>query len=138
VYVHRESGVGAAVLTNSGTRAQTTDVALDLATTTLEQWPPETEPWRPETEPPDAVRALLGRWWSEGNEFVFTWEKGRLHARAVGAPAWVQASVFEEVDGGYRVATGRERGERLRVEGDRLIWSGYVFTRTQQAFAVDA
>jgi CubicO group peptidase (beta-lactamase class C family) len=138
VYVHRESGVGAAVLTNSGTRAPTTEIALELAATTLEQWPPDTEPWRPETEPPAAVRALLGRWWSEGNEFVFTWEKERLHARAVGAPAWVQPSVFEEVDGGYRVATGRERGERLRVDGERLIWAGYVFTRTQQPFALDA
>jgi hypothetical protein len=126
------------VLPNSGTRAPTTEIALDLATATLEQWPLETVPWRPETDPPDDVRALLGRWWSEGNEFVFTWEQGRLHARAVGAPAWAQPSVFEEVDGGYRVATGRERGERMRVEGDRLIWAGYVFTRTQQPFPLDA
>jgi CubicO group peptidase (beta-lactamase class C family) len=138
MYVHRESGVGAVVLTNSGTRASTTDAALELATTTLEQWPPDTAPWHPEAEPPAAVRSLLGRWWSEGNEFVFTWEKERLHARAVGAPAWVQPSVFAEVDGGYRVATGRERGERLRVDGDRLIWAGYVFTRTQQPFALDS
>ena len=138
MYVHRESGVGAVVLTNSGTRASTTDAALELATTTLEQWPPDTAPWHPEAEPPAAVRSLLGRWWSEGNEFVFTWEEGRLHARAVGAPAWVQPSVFAEVDGGYRVATGRERGERLRVDGDRLIWAGYVFTRTQQPFALDS
>jgi CubicO group peptidase (beta-lactamase class C family) len=137
VYVHRESGIGAAVLTNSGTRAPTTDAALELATTTFEHWPPETAPWRPEAEPPEAVRSLLGRWWSEGNEFVFTWEKGQLHARGVGAPAWVQPSVFAEADGGYRVATGRERGERLRVDGDRLIWAGYVFTRTQQPFALD-
>jgi hypothetical protein len=88
VYVHRESGIGAAVLTNAGTRASTTDAALELATTTFEHWPPETPPWCPEGEPPEAVRSLLGRWWSEGNEFVFTWEKGQLHARAVGAPPW--------------------------------------------------
>ena len=101
-------------------------------------WPADTVRWRPEAEPPTEVRALLGRWWSEGNEFVFTWEKGRLNARAVGAPSWMQPSVFEAVDGGYRVATGRERGERLRVDGDRLIWAGYVFTRTQEPFASDA
>jgi hypothetical protein len=35
------------------------------------------------------------------------------------------------------VETGRERGERLRVDGDRLIWAGYVFTRRQQPFALD-
>ena len=138
VYVHRESGVGAAVLTNSGTRAQPTEFALELATITLEQWPADTERWLPEREPPAPERALLGRWWSEGNEFVFTWEKGRLNARAVGAPSWMQPSVFETVDGGYRVVTGRERGERLRVDGDRLIWAGYVFTRTQQPFTSDA
>jgi hypothetical protein len=135
--VHRASGVGAVVLTNSGTRAATTDAALELATTTLEQWPTDTLPWQPEVEPPASVRSLLGRWWSEGNEFVFTWEQGRLHARAVGAPAWVQPSVFSEDEGGYRVERGRERGERLRVDGDRLIWAGYVFTRTQQPFALD-
>jgi CubicO group peptidase (beta-lactamase class C family) len=138
VYVHRESNVGAAVLTNAGTRAPTTEIALELATATLEQWPPDTEPWRPETEPPEAVRPLLGRWWSEGNEFVFTWEQGGLHARAAGAAAWVQPSVFAAMDGGYRVARGRVRGERLRVDGDRLIWAGYVFTRAQQPFALDA
>jgi CubicO group peptidase (beta-lactamase class C family) len=137
VYVDRASGVGAAVLTNSGTRAQPSELALDLAAATLEQWPAEIDPWRPEREPPDSVRALLGRWWSEGNEFVFTWERGALHARAEGAPAWVAPSVFEENDGGFRVASGRERGERLRVDGDRLVWAGYLFTRTQQSFALD-
>jgi CubicO group peptidase (beta-lactamase class C family) len=132
VYVHRGSGVGAAVLTNAGTRAQTAELALELATTTIEQWPAEIERWRAEAEPPAAVRPLLGRWWSEGNEFVFTWEHDRLHARGAGAPASIEPAVFEQVDGGFRVATGRERGERLRVDGDRLVWAGYVFTRTQQ------
>ena len=83
------------------------------------------------------MRALLGRWWSEGNEFVFTWEQDRLHTRVVGAPAWMQPSVFEAVEGGYRVASGRERGERMRIDGERLVWAGYVFTRAQQPFAPD-
>jgi CubicO group peptidase (beta-lactamase class C family) len=134
VYVHRGSGVGAAVLTNAGTRGPTAELALELATTTIEQMPAEIEPWRPEAEPPDDVVALLGRWWSEGSEFVFAWEGGRLRARLVGATASGRDSVFEQVDGGFRVATGRERGERLRVEGDRLVWAGYIFTRTQQPF----
>jgi hypothetical protein len=29
---------------------------------------------------------------------------------------------------------GRERGERLRVEGEQLVWAGYAFTRSQQPF----
>ena len=137
VYVNRKTGVGAAVLTNSGTRGQPHELALELATTTIEQWPPDTPPWRPEPEPPESVRRLLGRWWSEGNELVFTWEDGKLHARAAGAPAWMPPSVFEQVDGGYRTVSGRERGERLRVEGDRLVWTGYVLTRSQQPFHAD-
>lgn len=137
VYVNRKTGVGAAVLTNSGTRGQPAELALELATTTIERWPPETPPWRPEPEPPESVRPLLGRWWSEGNEFVFTWEEGKLHARAAGAPAWMQPSTFEQVDDGYRTVSGRERGERLRVDGDRLVWTGYVLTRSQQPFEAD-
>jgi CubicO group peptidase (beta-lactamase class C family) len=136
VYVHRASGVGAAVLTNSGTRAPTTEIALELAAIVLEQWPADVEPWRAEEEPPEDVRALLGRWWSEGNEFVFTWESGQLHARGVGAPRLALPSVFERDGDGFRVRSGRERGERLRVEGDRLVWAGYVFTRAQQTFGV--
>jgi len=134
VYVHRESGVGAAVLTNAGTRAPTPEIALELASITLEQWPADVEPWRPEADPPDDVRPLLGRWWSEGHEFVFTWESGALQARVTGAPVSMLPSVFERDGDGFRVRSGRERGERLRVDGDRLVWAGYVFTRTQQTF----
>jgi CubicO group peptidase (beta-lactamase class C family) len=134
VYVQRASGVGAAVLTNAGTRGETAELALELATATIEQMPPEIEPWRPEADPPAEVLALLGRWWSEGSEFVFAWERDRLRARIVGATASMRDAVFERVDGGFRVASGRERGERLRVDGDRLVWAGYVFTRSQQPF----
>ncbi len=133
VYVERESKIGAAVLSNSGTRAATKDLALDLATTTFDLWPPEVEPWQPEAPPPPDVHALLGRWWSEGNEFTFSWREGRLTAALAGTPPWVKPSVFEPAsDGGYRVASGRERGERLRVEGERMIWGGYLFTRSQE------
>jgi CubicO group peptidase (beta-lactamase class C family) len=134
MYVHRGSGIGAAALTNAGTRGQTAELALELATATIEQWPAEIAPWRPETEPPEDMRPLLGRWWSEGNEFVFTWKQERLHAHVVGDTASARDAVFEQVDGGFRVTAGRERGERLRVEGDRLVWGGYIFTRTQQPF----
>ena len=44
----------------------------------------------------------------------------------------MKPSVFEQVaTDRYRIVSGRERGERLRVDGDRLIWAGYAFTRTQ-------
>jgi CubicO group peptidase (beta-lactamase class C family) len=132
LHVHRESGVGAAVLTNSATRLATRELCLELAGATIERWPAEIAPWRPEPEPPPEVRAILGRWWSEGNEFVFVWRDGKLTAELPGAPPWVHPSVFEPLPGGgYRVVSGRERGERLRVDGQRLLFGGYPFTRTQ-------
>jgi len=49
-------------------------------------------------------------------------------------PPSMPSAVFERVEGGWRVVSGHERGERLRVDGERLVWAGYVFTRTQQPF----
>lgn len=111
LYLNRATKVGAAVLTNSGTRGATRDLALELATTTIDLWPAATEVWRPESEPPPEVRAILGRWWSEGAEFVFSWKGGRPTAEVSGSPSWVRPSVFEALGAGtYRVESGRERG----------------------------
>jgi hypothetical protein len=121
------------VLANSGTRVPTGEICLELAGLALERPGTPPPPWRPETAPPPEVAAILGLWWSEGHEFVFAWRDGKLVAEAVGAPAWVQASVFEALpEGGYRVVSGRERGERLRVDGDELVLAGYPFTREQR------
>ena len=134
LFVNRETKTGAAVLTNAGTRAATRGIALELACAAIELWPPEIEPWRPASPPPPEIAAILGRWWSEGDEFVFTWRDGKLNAHIPGSAAWVKPSVFEPLSGGsFRVESGREAGERLRVvEGDRIIWGGYLFTRDQE------
>ena len=132
VYVERKTGIGAAALTNSGTRGEMEELALALAQKAIELWPEPIEPWRPEEEPPTDVRALLGRWWSEGEEFVFWWEGGSLRARVVRAPPGRGETAFERDGDGWRAAAGRERGERLRVDGDRLVWAGYPFTRAQE------
>ena len=104
LYINRETKVGAAVLTNSGTRGATKDLALELATTTIDLWPAAVEPWRPEPEPPPEIRAILGRWWSEGNEFVFSWKDGKLTADVPGAPP-------------PGAAVGVRGGRRRRVPG---------------------
>ena len=133
LYVNRATGTGAAVLTNSGARGPTREIALELAAATLELWPPDVDPWRPESPPPPEVEAILGHWWSEGIQFVFSWQDGKLTASVPAAPPHVRPAVFEpEPGGGYRTVSGRERGERLRVDGDRMIWAGYPFTRTQE------
>jgi CubicO group peptidase (beta-lactamase class C family) len=135
VYVDRKTQIGAAALTNSGTRGDMDLFAIALAQKARELWPEPVEPWRPEAEPPpDDARALLGRWWSEGNEFVFWWEEATLHARLAAAPPGRGETTFERDGDGWRAVRGRERGERLRAEGDRIIWAGYAFTRAQEPF----
>src|SRR4051812_25092232 len=86
VYIDRKTQTGAAALTNSGTRGDMDLLALRLAAKARELWPEPVEVWRPEEEPPDDVRAMLGRWWSEGSEFVFWWERGALHAKDAASP----------------------------------------------------
>ncbi len=134
VFVHRKSQTGAAALTNSGTRGNMELFAVSLVEKAMELWPEPVEPWRPEADPPDDVRALLGRWWSEGNEFVFWWERGALQAKVVGTPPGRAETTFERDGDGWRASAGRERGERLRSEDGQLVWAGYPFTRTQQPF----
>ena len=43
-------------------------------------------------------------------------------------------TTFEREGDGWRAAAGRERGERLRIDGGQLVWSGYAFTRAQEPF----
>jgi len=137
----RSDRVGAVVLTNSSTWAELDSTGLDLAEAALEELAPEREPWTPEESPPAEILPLLGRWWSEGDETIFSWRHGKLEARREGAPPERAPSVFEpEGDDRYRTVSGRERGEVLRVVRDeqgevvRLYWATYPFTRTPEIF----
>lgn len=133
-----QEGVGAVALTNSSARANPDVLALDLAEAALDAEPVE---WTPAEPPPSELAAALGRWWSEGEEFLFRWHDGRLEARLVRAPEHRPWAVFEPVgDDEYRTVAGRERGERLRIVRDeagvvlKLSWAGYAFTRTPELF----
>jgi CubicO group peptidase (beta-lactamase class C family) len=134
VYVNRKTQVGAAALTNSGTRANMDLLCLHLAVKAQELWPEEIEPWRPEEAPPEDARPLLGRWWSEGSEFVFWWEQGKLRAKVASLPPGRGETAFDRDGDGWIASEGRERGERLVVRGDELVWAGSGFTRSQQPF----
>ena len=135
VCVDRKTQTAAAALTNSGTRGNMEMLAIALAAKTIDLWPATTEAWRPEDEPPGDVRALLGRWWSEGNEFIFWWEGGTLRAKVAAAAAGKGETTFARDGDAWIAAKGRERGERLRRDGDRMIWAGYAFTRAQEPFS---
>ena len=88
------------------------------------------------------VEGLLGRWFSEGSEFVLAWRSGQLEARMVAAPASKAPAVFERLsDDMWRTVSGREQGEPLRVvraEGGsvtKLYWATYPFVRPAQGFS---
>jgi hypothetical protein len=138
----REEDVQVSVLTNASTPSvQVTELALRLAVAAIEAHPREPEVWRGHDPPPAEIEELLGPWWSEGEQFLFTWRDGHLEARLVGASPRSKPSVFEqEAPGRYRVASGRERGERLEVVRDesgavsKLYWATYPFTREPQLF----
>jgi CubicO group peptidase (beta-lactamase class C family) len=140
VYSRRER-IGAVVLTNSGRWPKATDTGLRLLEAALEELAPAPEPWVPEEAPPVEIAPLLGRWWSEEREFVFSWRRGRLEARIATAPAERAPSVFEpDGENRFRTISGDERGELLRVvRGDgeevvQLYWATYPFTRAPEIF----
>jgi hypothetical protein len=142
VFTHRESGTGGIALMNNTAPVPPDAFAIALAEHVVEHDPVEPEPWRPGTSVPEEFRGIIGRWFSEGQPFVFWVEQGELKAR-VDKPATekLTASRFEKVaDDVYRDVAGRERGELLRVtrapDGSvtKLNWATYLFTREPIAF----
>ena len=128
--------VGAAAIANASSWPKVVETGLGLVDAALEGMPPAREPWRAREAPPPEVAAVLGRWWSESNEFVFSWYEGKLQARLAGLPAVLPPAVFEQEEPDvWRTAAGRERGELLRVVRDadgapvKLYWATYPFTR---------
>jgi YD repeat-containing protein len=141
VYARRDRGIGAAVLGSSGTAGELTVLPHALLEASLELDPPDIAPWTPGEPAPAALRSVLGRWWSEGFEFVFRWCDGHLEARAADAPADRPPAVFAVVSGDlFRTVSGREAGEQLRLTRDAggrvtaMHWATYRFTRDQEPF----
>jgi CubicO group peptidase (beta-lactamase class C family) len=145
VYVHRSARTGAVVLINSSAGADPETLGLDLADAALDSLPRTPEEWRPDGGAPGDVAALLGRWWTEGDEVVLSWRHGRLRLELVNGPVGRNVSwlVREAVDR-WRIVEGRELGEALRVvrAGDgsptKLYVATYPLTRAASAFGEDA
>jgi CubicO group peptidase (beta-lactamase class C family) len=141
VTVAREDGVGAAAFANSSAGLDPGGFAVDLVEAWLEHDPAPATPWAPGPPVPPEYADLLGRWWSEGTEFVFSWRDGHLQALVAGAPPGTPPAVFEPAgDGTYVTVSGRECGEPLRVVRDasgevtKLYWATYPFTRRALPF----
>lgn len=131
-----------AVLANSSAGVDIEGLAAELLTTVLDDEEDE-EPWRPSSPPPDEIASLLGRWWSEGSEYVFSWSRGRLEARPamVGTLRARPPAVFEPTGPDlWTTVSGREQGEELRAIRDpdgtvrRMYWATYPLTRQPEIF----
>jgi CubicO group peptidase (beta-lactamase class C family) len=134
VLVSPDDRVGAAALTNSS-GARLSVLTTKLIAETVERFPVPPKPWRVEEPPPDDVVPLLGIWFMEGDQMVFRWREGRLEARFAGDPDTEPAAVFRrEGDERWRIVSGWEHGEVLRVESDRMVLAGYPVTREPTAF----
>ncbi|WP_319462979.1 serine hydrolase domain-containing protein [Micromonospora sp. RTP1Z1] len=135
--------MGCAVLGSSGSGVTVFDLPHQLLAAAAEHDPAEVEPWRPGPPAPDHLRGVLGRWWGEGFEYVFSWHDGALRARGaddpVGRPPAVFAPLPDRPDV-FRTVAGREVGELLRLTRDecgvvvRMHWATYRFTRAQETF----
>jgi CubicO group peptidase (beta-lactamase class C family) len=149
--VERDSGVVVAVLTNTTRAADPNELALELACDLLDAVPDAPGPWRPGPPVPADVEPLLGPWWAEGVEYAASWrrgddpevdgaERGHLELRSVSAPASRPPSVLRRDGDRWRVVSGREQGEVLRVVRDpsgtvtRLYWATYPMTRQPLPF----
>jgi CubicO group peptidase (beta-lactamase class C family) len=137
------AGCGVAVLGSSGTAGALLELPHTLLAATVEHDPVDIVPWQPGPAAPERYRSVLGRWWSEGFEFVFFWRNGCLQARGADDPKGRPPAVFAPVDGEpdvLRTVSGRAAGELLRLTRDqagtvvRMHWVTYRYTRQQETF----
>jgi CubicO group peptidase (beta-lactamase class C family) len=135
---------GAAALGSSGTATATGDLVHTLLSVDAAEFPAAVTPWAPGEAAPSDLRAVLGRWWSEGFEYIFTWHDGSLHARRADESVLKSPSVFERIPDRadvLRTRAGGEAGEMLHLHRDpstgavqSMRWATYRFTRTQETF----
>jgi hypothetical protein len=95
----------------------------------------EADVWRPGPACPPDIEPLLGRWWCEAEETVFTWRDGAMWAHLDALPD-TSRTRFELVGADrFRVVEGRLRGEYLTVDRApdgqirELTWATYPYTR---------
>lgn len=149
--VDRGTQLGVVVLTNTSRAAEPGTLALDLATTILDEDPQPQPAWRPGAPVPADVEDLLGPWWSEGTQHLLSWrcgddaaldgpEGGHLELALAKLPERTPAVLRRDGTDRWRVVRGREQGELLRVVRDeagsvlRMYWATYPMTRRPISF----
>lgn len=136
----RKERTGAILLTNSGAAKGVQALAIQLAAKAADAFPADPEAWQVRDAAPAELEGVLGRWWSEGGEWIFRWRGGELVAEPE-TPADMVVTRFRREDADrYRAITGLERGELLRIvrgeggEVERMYFATYPFTRTPEVF----
>ncbi|MFJ4849736.1 serine hydrolase domain-containing protein [Streptomyces sp. NPDC088733] len=108
--------VGAVVLANSTTGAQTGVVARDLLRIVTEHEPRIPEPWRPVSDPDPELLALTGPWYWGTSPHVLRLTAGRDLELAPATPGGGRGARFRaEPDGTWTGLEGYYDGETLRV-----------------------
>ena len=141
VFTHRESGTGGIVLMNNTARPRPTRSRSSWPTTSSSTTRSRTSRGSPGTEVPDELAGLLGRWFSEGQPFVFWVSRVSSGADRQGArrprPVAVREKVADDV---YRdppaasAASSCASPARRRARSTKLNWATYLFTREPIAF----
>lgn len=140
----RPTALGAAVVGTSGTASELVRLPYALMSASIAQDPAEIPVWRIGDGAPSAYRSVLGPWWSEGSQIVFSWHDGVLYGRHDASPSGAPSMRFEAIDGDpdeLRAMSGVEIGERLRITRDPatgnvafMHLATYRLTRTQSTF----
>jgi CubicO group peptidase (beta-lactamase class C family) len=130
---------GAVVLTNTGRAADPEGLAGELLNAALDADPRRKPAWAA-TDVPETLKELLGPWWSEGTEFLVEYREGALTMIGRGGAEWRRTRFERTGPDEWRAAKGREAGERLRIVRngsgvERLLFSGYAFTRDPRTFS---
>ena len=133
---------GAAVVTNDGAGVPISALGLQLSRAVAEAFPPAVDEWRPGEGPPRELEGILGPWWMEGHQIVFSFRGGKLESVLPDARLDLGRSQYErEGNDLYRIVRGYERGELLRIVRDgsgapvKLYLATYPLSRESKTTA---
>ena len=132
---------GAAVVTNSGAGVTISALGIQLSGAVANAFPAVPEEWKPGEPAPEELQGVLGVWWTEGHQLVFSYRNGTLESVFPEARLDLGRSVYRrEGPDLYRVARGYERGELLRIVRDedgtptKMYFATYPVTRAPETF----
>lgn len=137
--VCRADRLAAVVWANSSAAAEPIVLAADLLDMVLAAEPTPVRAWQPE-QAQAHLQELLGIWWTEGQQLVFSVSDGALVSEFPGAGRLFASRYAPDGVDRYRVVEGNERGELLEIERDehgritRMYRATYAVTRQPLGF----